>query len=111
MKKLLISLFAVTILAGGAVAEKSSEPQSRFYGKIVSVDAAQHNMTVHNYKKKADVKFRWDDATPVTFNNRSIAASELKVGQSLMISYVTKDDTNQATKIAVRTPFKKSTQK
>ena len=108
MKKLLVSLFAVTVLAGGAFAEKSAEPQSRFYGKIVSVDSSQRNLTVHNFKQKSDLTFRWDDKTGMTFNNRAIAATDLKVGQSLMISYVTRDDVNQATKISVRTPFKKS---
>ena len=108
MKKLMISLFAVAVLTGGAFAEKSVESQSRFYGKIVSVDPSQHNLTVHNYKKKSDVTFRWDDKTGMTFNNRAIAATDLKVGQSLMISFVTRDDVNQATKISVRTPFKKS---
>lgn len=108
MKKLFVSLFAVALLAGSAFAEKSAEPRNRFYGKITSVDASQHAVTVHNAKQKVDATFKWDETTSLTSNKKSIAPSELKVGQSLIVSYVTQDDVNRAMKITVRTPFKKA---
>ena len=37
-----------------------------------------------------------------------LTGSDLKVGQSLIVSYVTQDDVNRATRITVRTPFKKA---
>ncbi len=99
MKKYLAALFAVAILAGGASAEKLPDSKTRFYGKIVSVDQAQHNLIVHNAKQKSDATFRWDGKTDMP--------TDLKVGQSLIVSYVTQDDVNRATKITVRTPFRK----
>jgi hypothetical protein len=108
MKKLFVSLFAVTILAAGAFAEKTAGSATRFYGKIVSVDQAQRSLTVHNAKQKADATFRWDDKTGMTSNKKPIPASELKVGQSLIVSYVAQDDVNHAMKITVRTPFRKN---
>lgn len=107
MKKHIALFFAVAVLAGGAFAEKSAEPRTRFYGKIISVDASAHALTVHNAKEKSDATFRWDEKTGMTFNDKTIAPSDLKIGQSLIVSYVTQDDINRATKITVRTPFKK----
>jgi hypothetical protein len=109
MKKLLVSLFAIALLAGNVAAEKSAEPRNRFYGKVVSVDAAKHALTVHNAKQKVEATFKWDDSTGVMSNKKSIAPSDLKVGQSLIVSYVTQEDVNRATKITVRSPFKKKT--
>jgi len=109
MKKYLAAFFAIAVLAGGAFAEKSAEPKTRFYGKIVSVDQARHSVIVHNAKQKADATFRWDEKTGMMFDDKAIAPADLKVGQSLIVSYVTQDDINRATKITVRTPFKKKT--
>ena len=108
MKKLFASLFVIALLAGNALAEKSSEPRNRFYGKIVSVDQNQRNLIVHNAKQKVDATFRWDEKTGMTQNKKAIPPTELKVGQSLVVSYVTQNDINRAMKITVRTPFKRN---
>lgn len=108
MRKLIVSLCAVALFASGAIAEKTAEPRSRFYGKVVSVDQSQRSLTVHNTKQKVDATFRWDEKTGMTSNKKAIPPSDLKVGQSLIVSYVTRNDENRATKITVRTPFKKA---
>jgi hypothetical protein len=80
----------------------------RFYGKITSINHNQKEFTVHNNKKNADATFQWDEATQVSMNKKSMATSELKVGQFLMVSFVSDNNLNKAQKVSVRTPFKKS---
>lgn len=110
MKKRIISLISLSLFAVSFArgADKVENPNQRFYGKITAINAAQKNFTVHNGKRDADETFQWDDKTGVTANKKSIAPAELKVGQFLMVSYVTENDRNKAEKISVRTPFKKS---
>ena len=110
MKKFLAPLFCAAVLAAGAAVAGPVGGQ-RFYGKITSVDREHHQLTVHNAKQKVDASFQWDDKTSVTQNKQATSASELKVGQSLIVSYLADDDADgvrRATRIAVRTPFKRT---
>ena len=111
MKKALFVLAClVSLIHGAAVAAEPSEAGAadRFYGKITAIDHNQRNLTVHNKKQKMDAQFQWNQQTAMVFNKKAIPATELKVGQSLIVSYVTENDLNQAKKITVRTPFKKA---
>jgi hypothetical protein len=110
MKKQLIPLFTLFYLALGLAhaAEKVQTPAERFYGKIVSIDPSQRFLTVHNNRQKQDAMFQWDGETGITLNREPIKPSDLKIGQSLIVSYVAENDVNKAKRITVRTPFKKS---
>lgn len=105
MKRNTLAFLSLVCLASnlGLAAEK-------YYGKITSIDHSQKNVTVHNTKQKSDANFKWDEKTGMTSNKKAIAPTELKVGQSLIVSYVTENDLNKAKKITVRTPFKKAAQ-
>jgi hypothetical protein len=107
MKKYFAPLLCAAVLAAGAAVAGQAGGQ-RFYGKITAVDREHHQLTVHNAKQKTDASFQWDDKTSVTQNKQATSASDLKVGQSLIVSYLTQDDVNRATRIAVRTPFKRA---
>lgn len=108
MKKYLAPLFCAALLAAGAAVAGGQAGGQRFYGKITSVDREHHQLTVHNAKQKTDASFQWDDKTSVTQNKQPTSVSDLKVGQSLIVSYLTEDDVNRATRISVRTPFKRA---
>ena len=83
-------------------------------GDTAAVDAAfaaaAHvvSLTVHNNRQEIDSKFQWDAQTGMSFNKKPISAGDLKVGQFLMVSYVSENNVNKAQRISVRTPFKKS---
>ncbi len=107
MKRIIVPLFCAVLLATGtAFAERTSG--QRFYGKIVSIDSGHHNFVVHNAKQKVDAGFQWNESTAITQNKKQANAGDLKVGQSLIVSYVADADVNRATKISVRTPFKRA---
>ena len=103
----LIGLVSLTFSPAMA-ADKLATAAERFYGKIVSIDQSAKNLTVHNNRQQLDTTFKWDEQTGVSFNKKPISASELKVGQFLMVSYVMENDVNKAKRISVRTPFQKS---
>lgn len=105
MKKSVLVFLSIACLVSGIVSAAE-----RFYGKITSIDQSQKQITVHNTRQQVDQNFQWDDQTGVMFNKKSITPTELKIGQSLMVSYVTENDLNKARRIMVRTPFKKSVQ-
>jgi hypothetical protein len=89
-------------------APKSNGPKSlQFFGKLTTVNAADHSITVHNKKNNQDGMFQLSDDTRVTENKQSISPKELKVGQSLVVYYVSENDIAQARRISVRTPFGK----
>ncbi len=90
--------------------EKTAAVNDRFYGKITAVDHSQKSVTVHNKKQDQDARFQWDDKTTVISEKKSIQPAELKVGQSLMVSYITENNLNKAQRISVRRPFKKTLQ-
>lgn len=112
MKRSVLALLSIACLISGvaSAADKmvgAGSSAEKFYGKITSIDHAQKNLTAHNARRQVDADFKWDDQTGLTFNKKPIAPTELKVGQSLMISYISENDLNKATRIMVRTPFKK----
>jgi hypothetical protein len=82
--------------------------KDKFYGKISAVNQAQKNVTVHNAKQNVDSQFQWDNDTSVKMNKKAIAPTELTVGQSVYVAFVTENDKKKATYIGVRTPFKKA---
>ena len=108
MNRILAPLFCAALLAAGGLAASTSPVRPRFYGKIVSIDQAKRSLVAHNARQGNDETFQWDGDTGVTFQKTPMKASELKVGQSLAIWYEKNDDGNRATRIMVRTPFKKS---
>ena len=83
-------------------------PVQKFYGKIISVEQTQRSVTVKNKKRQLEQTFTWDQDTAFLFNKNPIPASDLKTGQFLVISYVADQGINRATRIQVRTPFKKN---
>lgn len=111
MKKALFTLAClVSLITGHIHAAETTEKSAgdRFYGKITAIDHSQKNVTVHNKKQKIDAKFQWSDQTTVVSNKKPIPVTELKVGQSLMVAYITENDLNRAKRISVRQPFKKA---
>jgi hypothetical protein len=103
------ALLALTASASFA-ASKSSDAESslRFYGKITNVNASEGSLTVHNKRKNENATFKLGDDTRVTENKQSISPNELKVGQSLVVYYVSENDISRARRISVRNPnFKK----
>lgn len=112
MKNALAVLFSLVTLSFGMPAMSAPTAPSaseRFYGKIVSLDVANNNLTVHNKRQDLDATFHWDGETAMVFNKKDIKASELKVGQFLVISYAMENNKYKAKRISVRTPFKKAT--
>lgn len=111
MKNAVLSLIAVAAIAVSTLhAVEKTAPNQRFYGKITSIDHNQKNVTVHNSKQDKDTRFQWNEQTTVISDRQPIAPTELKVGQSLMVSYITENDLNKAKRISVRRPFKKAQQ-
>ncbi len=110
MKKLILPILTIALFWTVAAAEKTGTPAMRFYGKITAINTAQKNVTVHNQRQDMDAVFQWNDGTDVRLNKKDINATDLKVGQSLMVSYTTEGNANVAKLISVRTPFKKSAQ-
>jgi hypothetical protein len=107
---LMLSALGLAFVYSGVAysADTKSVGEARFFGKIISVDQAQKNVTVHNNRRKQDAQFSWDDKTGIVDNKTPISSSHLKVGQFLMVSYVMDGDVNKATKITVRpAPFHK----
>ena len=96
------SLVVLPVRASADTAVRSE----RYYGKVTDVDHAQRRMTVHNARRKADAVFQWDEGTRVISNKKPIPASDLKIGQSLIVSYVASDRGNRAQRITVRAPSK-----
>ena len=107
----LISIACLNLTPLKAADLPVSNPGDRFYGKITAIDHAQKSVTVHNNKQNMDARFRWSDQTTVISDRKAIQPTELKVGQSLMVSYVTENDLNKAQRITVRHPFKKGAPK
>jgi hypothetical protein len=113
MKKHVLTFLSLILLSSGfvqAVEPMAAAAAERFYGKITSIDPSQKSLTVRNKKKNMDSRFQWTDQTTFTNDRKSIAPSELKVGESLIVSYVTENDLNKAKKITVKHPFKKRQQ-
>ena len=114
MKNAFLTLVSLACLVTAPLlsAAPSSDGSSaeRFYGKITAVDHGQKSVIVHNKKQKADARFRWSDETKIISEKKAVAPSELKVGQSLMVSYITENDLNKAQRITIRRPFKKAAQ-
>lgn len=115
MKNIALALLSLACLAFpvraaemmGAMPGATGE---RFYGKITGIDHNKQSVTVHNAKQNTDARFNWSDQTTIISDRKPIPATELKVGQSLVITYVTVNDLNHAKHINVRHPFKKSQQ-
>lgn len=108
MKRIIAPLFGVVMLLSGVASAEGKPASQRFYGKVVSVDAARRNVAVHNTRQKLDASFQWDEKTRVIQNKKPVSASDLKVGQSLVVSYIADANVNRATRITVRTPFKRA---
>ena len=83
-------------------APKSTDSSLRFYGKITNVNTADNNITVHNKKSNKNETFKLADDTHITENKQSISPKELKVGQSLVVYYVSENDISRARRISVR---------
>ena len=97
----LLALAAQLSFAG----PKSGRPAPlRFYGKITNVTNDQSSITVHNQKKNEDGTFQLSDETRITENKQSVSPQELKVGQSLVVYYVSENNIARAKRIAVRLP-------
>lgn len=112
MKNAVLAFLGLACLAASPLiaVEKTAATGERFYGKITAVDHAQKSVTVHNKKQDIDARFTWDDKTSVISEKKSVQPTELKVGQSLMVSYITENNLNKAQRISVRRPFKKAQQ-
>src|SRR5688572_18233642 len=104
MKNALAVILSLATLSFAWPALAATTPSSaeRFYGKIVSVDVANKNLTVHNKRQDLDATFHWDTETAMVFNKKDISASELKVGQFLVISYAMDNNKYKAKRISVR---------
>lgn len=110
MKKniaLLMGLLCLTI-AAYTQAEPNTVPKEKYYGKITAINPDQRSLTVHNSRQQTDSQFQWDENTSVRYQKKSISPTELKVGQSLYVSYFMDKELKKAAYISVRTPFKKS---
>lgn len=82
----------------------------KFYGKITKVDMDRKMVSVYNKKRDTESSFLWDHSTSFINQKKPIQPGELRIGQSLIVSYVMNNDINKATRITVRpTPFKKKT--
>lgn len=88
-------------------ADPMSAAAPRFYGKITAIDHGQKSIVVHNKKQQSDARFVWNDQTKLIDKKKAIEPTQLQVGQSLIVSYVTENDLNKAKKITVTHPFKK----
>ncbi len=113
MKKVALAIAGLTclVVASLKAAEPiSSMPGERFYGKIAAIDVAKKNLTVRNKKQQLDAHFQWNDQTTVLSDSKEVKPTELKIGQSLIVSYVTENDINKAQRITVTHPFKKKSQ-
>lgn len=109
MNKSLAVLGALLCLSFGAArAADEAAAKEKFYGKITAIDLTQRHLTVHNARQKTDAQFKWDEKTGMKSQKKMIPPTELKVGQSLYVSYVMENDVKKATYISVRTPFKKA---
>ncbi|MFN0116750.1 MAG: hypothetical protein ACKVQC_00465 [Elusimicrobiota bacterium] len=114
MKKVaLIALFFTGLISPAIVKAVDAVPSTmfRFYGKITAINNNDHIITVHNKKQKLDAKFNLDDQTSIVSAKKMVPQSELKVGQSLIVSYFAENNQNKAKKITIRkiTGFKKNT--
>ncbi|MCG3205891.1 MAG: hypothetical protein KCHDKBKB_02614 [Elusimicrobia bacterium] len=112
MKKFILTLVSLGIFATNLIqaAEKPAafSGADRFYGKITAIDHNQKNLTVHNTKQKMDARFEWSDQTAFISKKKPISVTELKVGQSLIVGYVTENNTHLAQRVTLREPFKKN---
>jgi hypothetical protein len=100
------SVFAAPLLFAASMSSTSKSLQ--FYGTLSNVSSDSNSITVHNKKKNADATFKFNDQTRVTRAKQSIAPTELKVGESLVVYYVSENDIARAKRISVRNnTFKK----
>ena len=83
-----------------AAPKSDTTKSSRFYGKLTSVN--ERNITVHNAKKNEDGTFQMSEDTRITKNKQDISPKELKMGESLVVYYVSENDIARARRISVR---------
>lgn len=100
-----LGVLAVLATSGSVIAAnppETKEKLDKFYGKIVHVDPNQREFTVRNGTKKTQSRFNWDSATKIVSQKKDIPASDLAVGQSLIVSYRSEGEANIARRIVVR---------
>jgi len=56
-------------------------------GTITSVNAAKHELVVNDSRSNKPQTFTWNNSTKFRENEKTVAASELKAGQQLHLSY------------------------
>lgn len=111
-KSSLTMLFSLVVFASSLSFAASADSKSlQFYGTLTNMASDQKSITVHNKRKNADSTFQVTDETRVTRNKQSISPRELKIGESLVVYYVSENDLARAKRISVReNNFKKKSE-
>jgi hypothetical protein len=76
-----LSLTPALVLASGTPKTRDER------GIIKSVDMSTHTLVVTGHKKNADQKFQWNEQTQFSERDKNAAASDLKQGEHVHLSY------------------------
>ncbi|MCB4757418.1 MAG: hypothetical protein LHV69_10390 [Elusimicrobia bacterium] len=113
MKKLCLLSLGFVLVAPGFIQAAEPAQREKFYGRVSAVEPAAQTLVATNKKHQLEESFTWDERTKMTYKQKPILPSELKVGQYVVISYILEQNQNKAKKIVLRDPpsfLKKSAQ-
>ncbi len=101
MKTALAALLLASFvtLAGAQTQKMTGE---KFYGKVTSIDAAAKTFSLHNKTRKTDATFAWSESTKFIASKQPIAASQLKAGDFLTVSYTEANGKKEAQRVVLR---------
>jgi len=102
---LLATCCTLALCLGAVHAGDATKPRSE-QGTIKSVDAKNHTLVVTTGKGNSEYSFQWNGQTEFTCGHKAAAASSLKEGQSVEITYVPGGDapTLQRVRLAAKAP-------
>jgi len=116
MRTAIAFLSATLLLFGGASIAAAKTPTHKLVGEIASVDAAAKTLSVREHAKGShseDMKFSLASDAKIMAGASAESLGQLKVGDPVTVTYVTRGDSRTATRIelarsAAPGPLKKS---
>lgn len=83
-----LPLILALALSPALVFAGNSQKTSNERGTITAIDTSSHLLTVTGKKNHKETKFQWDDRTSFTQHHKTVAASALKDGERVDVTYV-----------------------
>jgi hypothetical protein len=82
-----IGALCILVLSPALVFAADTTQPSREHGVIKSVDMDAHTLVVAERKDNSEHTFQWNDQTKFSERDKTVTASDLKVGERVYLSY------------------------